>query len=1068
MDGTTLALYLSQRFDSHIRLKVANGSGTLINLFGRYKGIQLEYPNPNLPIGGLTVDFVRETTQALSLAPFVQASTYNRLDDGVTYNPLLQIGRTITMEVALTAEGATRPADGASTWYEVYRGTISSVKWPQRYGRTASISCTDMGGLLQKSKSEAEYTYTAGTAIETAIQQVLTNNGHTWVTLSVPVATGKVLPNDYAPGLQKTVWEQVWALAQSMGWLIWFTYSGTNTLALTLFEPPRGKTTPDQDISIIHDFTDFGIDETQIGNVGYVRYYDENSVQQEIGPVEDAASIAAYGGSSGIRRTFWIVLAADSPVRSSSSATDLLNAAIADVADPDVLASVTLPPMWFAEAAIDLYSFPVVDGRLFDVSQTAAPFAVSVSGRGDQPITSSLTLRGKPSSGAKAWSIVGGGEIITTGTGSVSYLLLPDVLDSFLLGTSIPYISAGGPTDAWPRRAFTVHTTADLSDWSLGGLFIQDVGNVALHGPQGLENYLRFQNTATVAGPNLGIISNAEHAGSGSISGINLYTGGLVINGSGNVTGNLTTFNASGPNRVSGQTGVASGTVIGFRGNLPSSSAAVTGTLWNAYMEGTAPNYFAGRTYFGSTADTTYLDRASSGVLATGGTFSASQLVVTASQVWTTSHQFSAAVGIGVAPTSSIGLNVRPTFMTGTSQFGVFILPTLGTGATTEMVGTNYGANSAASGSPYTTTNFRMLKVQAPSRGSNHTITTLTGLHIEDLTAVTAGTRWAVFTAGATNSAFGGAIYLGTSQQVNLSRVTFSSVEAVRSSGALDAMSGFYVNGTQVVTPTGTLAPGSVANAAAFAASLKPVEVWTYATLPTPGATDQVAFVTDWPLGGGPTAPKMARWTGSAWVALSAASEIVGQLTAGSIAAGAVTAVAMNVSTLSSISANVGTLNAGVLQNASGTRYIDLSAGTANFIQHEKLSLKHDGSAEFSGGIKLTATSNTIGFYNGVTLVGALDVSSGGDVRLQDPALTYGLAFGAGGTSLDAASGASLSLGVQSGAVSIGSGGATLGFFATGTPATKQTVTGSRGGNAALASLCSALAAYGLITNSTS
>jgi hypothetical protein len=41
-------------------------------------------------------------------------------------------------------------------------------------------------------------------------------------------------------------------------------------------------------------------------------------------------------------------------------------------------------------------------------------------------------------------------------------------------------------------------------------------------------------------------------------------------------------------------------------------------------------------------------------------------------------------------------------------------------------------------------------------------------------------------------------------------------------------------------------------------------------------------------------------------------------------------------------------------------------------------------------------------------------------------------------------------------------------FFSSGYPggATKQTVTGSRGGNAALASLLTALASYGLITNS--
>lgn len=46
--------------------------------------------------------------------------------------------------------------------------------------------------------------------------------------------------------------------------------------------------------------------------------------------------------------------------------------------------------------------------------------------------------------------------------------------------------------------------------------------------------------------------------------------------------------------------------------------------------------------------------------------------------------------------------------------------------------------------------------------------------------------------------------------------------------------------------------------------------------------------------------------------------------------------------------------------------------------------------------------------------------------------------------------------------------GDALGFFNDATPATKQTVSGSRGSNAALASLLTALAAYGLVTDSSS
>lgn len=1170
IDATTQALYLTQGFDSHIRIRVENGDGTLIDLQDRFKAYRLEAPTPNLPIGALSVDFVRETALTSSLAPFVQASTYNRLDDGVTYNPLLQLGRLVTMDVALTTEGAARPG-GGGFWYEVFRGTITSVKWPQRYGRTASISCTDMGGLLQKSKSEAEFTYTAGTAIETVVQQVLTNNGHTWVTLDVPLATGKVLPNDYAPGLQKTVWEQVAALAQSMGWLIWFKYQSASDLRLALFEPPRGKTVADQTVSVIHEFTDFGINESDIGNVGYVRYYDEDGVQQQVGPVEDGASIIAYGGSSGIRRTFWIVLAPDSPVRTLTDATDLLNAALADVADPDVLATVTLPPMWFADAAVDLYTFPTVDGRLFDVAQSAAPFSVTTEGQGNQPQTSTMALRGKPSSGAKSWAIVGGGEIITTGTGTgLSSIVLPDVLDSFVLGASVPYVTAGGPTDAFPRRAFTVHTTADLSDWSLGALFLQDVGNVVLHGPQGIENYMRFQNTATVAGPNLGFISNAEHAGSGDISGLKLYAGSLVINGSGNVTGTLSIFDASVVARVGGKTGVVSGKFVGFRGNIPSSNAAVTGTLWNAYMDGTAPNYFAGRTYFGSSTDTTYLERSTTMVLATGAQFAASSFAIgptvvidaayvlqnvtisaalltagtlpdarlsanvamlnaAAGQTFANAQKFTAFTRIGsqtsgavlvVGDQSVTGANSltsgvgQEIYADGNAVFTAFLFSNRSTG-TSAGLGFLWGLTASAGGSPAK----RAMAWQLQKTGTWDATTTnqnasfVTRL-IRDGTLTDTLFLTSKANLGLNGNAFGGgegaffianAITNVTSTPAGGS-ILWSAAGVLKTRSSVDALGGYYVNGQQVVTPTGTLAPGSVANAAAFAAALKPVEVWTYATLPSPGATDQVAFVTDWPLGGGPTGPRLARWNGSAWVAMVNTSELVGTITAaqitagainsthlsassvtaGAIAAGAVTATAINVATLSSIAANVGTLNAGLIQNGAGTMYIDLSAATSYFIQHPRLSLLHAGGAEFTGTVKLTvALGNSLEFWNGATQVATVSttVFTAGSgftaINFNFPGITRSLAVSAQAGNLlienvDSTGAASASIGLgstlilsASSGIMVGLGGAELAFYGLTPGVTKGAVAGSRGGNAALANLLSYLANRGLLTDST-
>jgi hypothetical protein len=63
--------------------------------------------------------------------------------------------------------------------------------------------------------------------------------------------------------------------------------------------------------------------------------------------------------------------------------------------------------------------------------------------------------------------------------------------------------------------------------------------------------------------------------------------------------------------------------------------------------------------------------------------------------------------------------------------------------------------------------------------------------------------------------------------------------------------------------------------------------------------------------------------------------------------------------------------------------------------------------------------------------------------------------------------GANVDLRTQTGGVRISCNATGIGFFAT-APVAKQTVSGSRGANAALTSLLTALAAMGLITNSSS
>lgn len=401
LDGTTAALYDSGVYDVHWRLRVQNGSGTFKSLQGRYDSLDLKLPDPVEPIGSLSFSVIRDSTisgTAGSLSPYVEASTFNKLDDTVTYSPLLQLGRLVTLDIILTTVGAARPADGDSRWYEIFRAIITKVGSGDFDSHNIRVDCNGFAAILQHAKSEDAYTYAQGTSLETVVSQVLSNNGFGSVVTYFPVATGAVLPNTYAPGLQKTVWSQLRAIAQSLGWVVYYRYRGTGVAELTFFEPARTKVVPDMTV-VADDFKNLDLDEEELRNVGYLIYVDADGEEQILGPEEDAASILKYGN---IRRPFWIKLDAFSPIRDGTAGQSMLEAALSDVADPDVVATASTVPLVFAESGVDLYAIPSKP-RFFDNAQSWAVFSNVLSVAVDAAPRSFLGLRGVPTAGMKSW-----------------------------------------------------------------------------------------------------------------------------------------------------------------------------------------------------------------------------------------------------------------------------------------------------------------------------------------------------------------------------------------------------------------------------------------------------------------------------------------------------------------------------------------------------------------------------------------------------------------------------------------------------------------------------------------
>lgn len=408
LDAATRNLYVSEEYDIHTKLSVENGSGTQIYVHDRARQVEIKYPNPAEPIGSLTVDFYRENTKegsTTSLAPTVGDSAYNRLDDEVTYSPLLQLGRIVRVEIALTSIGGDRPAANAVTWYEIFHGYIIDVDWPKWEAGRARIRCHDLGGILQHQKTEAEYTYDAGTSIEAVVRSILDNNGFNYISTHFPVATGKVLSLNYAPGLQKTVWSQLSDMMAAIGWTLAFRYRARGAVELNFFEPQRTKDVLDLTLAHWWEFDALRISEAEVRNVGRVQYVDGDGNLQLEGPLENAASITKYGGSRNIRRPFWIVLDETSPVRSQADAAALLADALSDVADPDVVASVQTNPLVFVENGSDLYRFKHKK-RYFDADQDYAPFRSKLTIT-HQRAFSTTEVRGKPSAGTATWRKLG-------------------------------------------------------------------------------------------------------------------------------------------------------------------------------------------------------------------------------------------------------------------------------------------------------------------------------------------------------------------------------------------------------------------------------------------------------------------------------------------------------------------------------------------------------------------------------------------------------------------------------------------------------------------------------------
>lgn len=380
------------------RVKVANGSGTMIDYTN-----WLEETNANIdidrPVSALTVQFRRDSGPIQSLAPFRTDSSLNRLDDGVTYSPALDAGRSVTWEVATTPIG-TLPQ--AADFKLLFKGTIDAVDFDHS---PISVECRDLGSVIVDRGIEVEAAYGsgAGVALETVMQANLdTAFGSGFIPLYTPISPSYLISPAYIQQRQSEMDAQQ-ALAQLPGWDVRYWWdSATSAFRFTLQQPPRTKTTPDYTFGpgAYFDISRLSIDRTNIRNVIAVSYFDTASNTRLVVTVSDATSITKYG-----RRYFFIQEADGSPINTNAEATTMANAALSDMKEPKAEAEIEMPFFWPVELW-DLYRFSA-NGVQINSNQDWAVVSISHKlTRGSH--STILTVRGAPAGGYLTWLDRGG------------------------------------------------------------------------------------------------------------------------------------------------------------------------------------------------------------------------------------------------------------------------------------------------------------------------------------------------------------------------------------------------------------------------------------------------------------------------------------------------------------------------------------------------------------------------------------------------------------------------------------------------------------------------------------
>lgn len=394
VSGPERTLLASGAFNIHMRVLVANGSDTLVDLsalLGQDWILNVNIAESiDTPTATLTFSVIAGQPPHV-LHPLHGGSGAN-IDDTLAYAPLLHPGRRVEVEEAITAMGA-----APVTWRKVFQGTIDKVD-SQENGYAVSVEARDKSAVLIDTiiSLERQFSTSAGMPVETIIQQLAdTYYLQGGVLLVTPVSPGWMI-RKYTQA-RVPLFEAMRALAQQIGWDIRYRWNASGVSELQFYEPDRAKVVPDDTLPPAEYLT---VESLSLGRESirnHVKVIYKDAVSGNLGEVEveDLASIAIFG-----RRYLEVKESAASNIDSASEATAMANAILSDLSQLLADQAVTSFSLWFYELH-DLLSFPT-NSVHYDSTQAMAIVGIQRTWEnGSGRIT--LQTRGKPAGAYRAW-----------------------------------------------------------------------------------------------------------------------------------------------------------------------------------------------------------------------------------------------------------------------------------------------------------------------------------------------------------------------------------------------------------------------------------------------------------------------------------------------------------------------------------------------------------------------------------------------------------------------------------------------------------------------------------------